>query len=260
MSSASPVSSAAGSVVGSVVTVLEDDDGRPLLDVAAALATLLGCGSRQVRVPPGEPAQQADAVAALLGEDDVAVVSADGPTSVCWELMRRAPAALVVLPPDPRVPRHVTEVLLPLDGAPDTAAAVAPMAQRLVDAGAHLRAMHVFDAGTAPAFWDQAAHSHEHWTEEFLLRNLPAAVELDLRRGRTCDEVVAEAERAGADLVMIGWAQDLGEGRARTVRRALDSGHVPVLLLPVPHRSDPGPSSAVVGPSTLDPVGDDRTG
>ncbi|WP_148616509.1 universal stress protein [Nocardioides rubriscoriae] len=236
-----------------VVAVLEQDDDPQVLAMAATMATLLGCGSRQTTVPSGTDRDgRSDAITAALRDDDLAVLHAGGPESVCWDVIRRVTTPVMVLPQHPRVPARVTEVLLPLDGAPGTAAAVAAMAQRLVGAGVHVTAMHVFDAATAPAFWDQAAHSYEHWTEEFLLRNLPWAVELDLRRGRSCDEVVTRAEHSDADLLMVGWGQDLGGGRAQTVLQALTAGHVPLLLLPVTPQ-DLRPQSEDLAPSTTPP-------
>ncbi len=140
----------------------------------------------------------------------------------------------------------VSRVLLPLDGSTETASAVADMARRAVAAGASVAAVHVFDAANAPAFWDQAAHGHTSWSREFLDRHHLDGVELDLRRGRPAEEVLAGAEQWGADLIVMAWDHDLGAGHARTVRRAVTQGTVPVLLVsadPGPRPDDPGPSA-----------------
>jgi len=244
-----------------VVAVLEHDGDDKVVVSAEALATLLGAGTRLFRVPEGEGQARADAVVTALGGDvEAAVLSAQVPKPVCWQVMQRVSTPLLVVPQhSAHVSTSISEVLLPLDGTQETAAGVALMTKRVVDAGARVLAMHVFDATTVPAFWDQAAHSHEHWTEEFLLRNLPSAVDLDLChlcRGRTPEEVVAEAQRAGVDLIMIGWAQNLGEGRAQTVRHALTDGSVPVLLVP----TRPGLSQSTEGPFALDSPAADEAG
>lgn len=241
-----------------VLAVLEHDGDEKVLAGAEALAALLGASVRRLDVRDEDEAGRTEAVVtALRGDLVAAVLSAQGRVPVCWRVIERVPIPLLVIPEhNARVAASFSEALLPLDGTPETATGVAAMAGRLVDAGVHVLAMHVFDASTVPAFWDQAAHSHEHWTEEFLLKNLPAAVDLDLSRGATPEQVVATARRIAADLVMIGWAQDLGQGRALTVRHALTEGSVPVLLLPV--RSAPRPDPTA--PSTLDVTGSPDAG
>jgi hypothetical protein len=42
---------------------------------------------------------------------------------------------------------------------------------------------------------------------------------------------VAEAERA--DMIALGWSQQLDPGRARTIRRAVLDAVVPVMLVPM---------------------------
>lgn len=239
-----------------VLAVLERGGDDNLIVVAGALATLLGATARAFRAPDGEPQTRIDAVMTELGGDVVAaVLSAQVPEPLCWEVMQRARIPLLVVPKHAELVREqITTVLLPLDGAPETAESVAPLAARFADAHSRVLIVHVFDEATVPAFWDQAAHSQKHWADEFLLRNLPSADDLRLRRGHTPEEVVIEAQRAGADLIVIGWGQDLGAGRARTVRGALLTGSVPVLLVP----TKTGPPRPGKGPSTLDSVSTKR--
>jgi hypothetical protein len=215
-----------------VVAVLERPDDQQVLEAARALADLLGTGTRALQVPDA-PDRLALVLDELTGSDvEAAVLSARVGDALCWDVVQRASKPLLVVPEDSdRVTSSISMVLLPLDGTQANAAGVAEMAGRLTRAGTHVLAMHVFDASTVPAFWDQAAHSGKHWTAEFLRRNLPDAVELDLRRGRTTEEVLAEARRTGVDLLMIGWGQSFEGGRAVTVRQALTQGVVPVLLV-----------------------------
>jgi nucleotide-binding universal stress UspA family protein len=148
---------------------------------------------------------------------------------------------------------RLARVLLPLDGAPGTAAGVARLVGSALAGGAEVVALHVFEPATVPAFWDHAGHTDVEWSHEFLRRNLPREVRLDLRRGDPAHEVLAEVEREDADLVLVGWGQDLAAGRAATVREALSECPVPVLLVRRELRSR-GPGTFAdhgTGPSTL---------
>lgn len=225
-----------------VTAVLErEDEPRPpisadrqVLAAADAIAHLLAIDTQRLSVPPGPASVRSGVVLKALAAEEVAAaaMSAKGPEPVCWDVITQIAIPVVVVPRGSKhMMRKISRVLLPMDGTAATAAGVADLAQRALDAGAAVVAMHVFDAGTVPAFWDQAAYSHQEWTREFVRRNLPDAVELDLRSGRPAEEVLAEAERAGVDLIVLGWGQNLSAGRAATVRHALTHGRVPVLLV-----------------------------
>jgi hypothetical protein len=239
--------------VDDVLAVLEDPHDDDVRATARALADLVSAGTRSFDVPEGAPADRVAAVVAALGRDVVAAVLSDRRSSpLCWTVVQRTGTPVLVLPrAGTGAPAGITRVLLPLDGSPGTAAGVAPWARWVLAGGARLLPVHVFDPDTVPAFWDQAAHSGEHWTEEFLRRNLPAAADLDLCRGATPEQVVATARRERADLVLIGWGGDLAEGRAATVRHLLTRGTAPVLLVP----TGAGPSRPSRGPSALDRAG-----
>jgi nucleotide-binding universal stress UspA family protein len=226
-----------------VTAVLERDDelrpvsvDRQVVAAAEALAHLLGADTLRLRVPPGPSSDRAGAVLEALAEEEVAgsAMSARGPEPICWDVITQIATPVIVVPRNSnQVMRGVSHVLLPMDGTQATAAGVADMAQRALDAGATVVGVHVFDTGNIPAFWDQAAYSHQEWTREFARRHLPEAVELDLRSGRPAEEVLAHAEQDGVDLIIIGWGQDLSVGRAATVRHALTHGHTPVVLVPI---------------------------
>jgi hypothetical protein len=233
-----------------LVAVVEDGVDEQVLAAAHALGATLDVAS--VVLHPGADHPVADVLRALA-DDGVAgaALSAHGERPVLWEVVTRARVPLLVVPRDvPGTMRSVGRVLLPLDGSALTAAAVAPMTRALLAGGAEIVAVHVFDPSTAPAFWDQPAHSHRTWTEEFLRRHDLDGVRLDLRRGGPVAEVLATVDRSGADLVLLGWGQDLGGGHAAVVREALLAATVPVLLV----GTGPGtPSGPDVGPSALAP-------
>jgi nucleotide-binding universal stress UspA family protein len=226
-----------------VTAVLERDDelrpvsvDRQVVAAAEALARLLGVGTLRLHVPPGPEPDRAAVVLEALADEDVAgaAMSAKGPEPICWDVITQVATPVIVMPRNSKpMTRGVSRVLLPMDGTPATAAGVADMARHALDSGATVLGVHVFDSGNIPAFWDQAAHTHQEWTREFARRHLPEAVELDLRTGRPAEEVLAHAEQDGVDLIVIGWGQDLSVGRAATVRHALTHGHVPVVLVPI---------------------------
>lgn len=252
-----------------VTAVLERDDeslpaslDRQVVAAAEAIAHLLRAEARPLRLPSRPAVDRAGLVLEALAADDVAaaVLSAKGPEPLCWDVITQIAKPVVVVPRSSRrTMRRISRVLLPLDGTHTSAASVADLAQRAVDAGATVIATHVFDAGTVPAFWDQAAHSGKEWTREFALRHLPDAVTLDLRSGRPADEVLAQAEQDGVDLIIIGWGQNLSAGRAETVRHALTNGQAPVLLVsnaqerpPLSPEGDLLPSPRARGPASID--------
>lgn len=215
-----------------LIAVLEGSDDQQVVAAGRAVADLLGVDARQLLAGPGSVAVRTGRVLGALGGPDVAGAALSAAGSVCWDVVTRVAVPVVV------VPRRctwdmqaVSHVLLPLDGSVESAVSVAALAQRAVDAGADVTAVHVFEPSTVPAFWDQAAHSGRAWTREFLRRNLPRAVHLDLSRGRPADEVLAAARRTGTDLVVLGWRQQLDGDRAATVRQALGDGGPPVLLV-----------------------------
>jgi len=217
-----------------VIAVLTGDDDNAVRGTAGALAHLLGVGVRSLRPLKGDRVDRIDALATALGRPDVeaGALRIDAPEDLCWDLLPRIEAPLLILPVHPgSTAGPLTRVLVPLDGCEETAAGLGGIADRLVSGGAELVAVHVFVPDTVPAFWDQAAHSHEPWRAEFLRRNLPTARDLGLRRGEPAAEVREEVAASGVDMLLMGWSQNLSEGHAGIVREALTRGSVPVLLV-----------------------------
>lgn len=212
--------------------------------VANALAPLLRAHVKQTRVDRAAPMEGEAQLVAAVQEPAVAaaVVTVDEePDAACWQIMRAATRPVVAVPRGATRPdAAILRVLVPLDGTATTAVAVRGPAERLQDGGAELVAVHVFDPTTVPSFSDQAAHHPRPWKEEFLRRAQVPVRGLDIRVGDTAPEVLAAAASSHADLILLAWGQDLDEGRARTVRDVLLTGDVPVMLVPVVHRTAPG--------------------
>ncbi|MGN6610571.1 MAG: universal stress protein [Angustibacter sp.] len=235
-----------------VVAAVADGARRgALVDVAAAVATLMRARVREVEVPAGPPERTARAVLEALERRDVlvGVVPADAdPRAASWRIMREATKPLVLLPPDlPAGQPSIGRVLVPLDGSRECAHAVEHTVELCRRAGVDLVVLHVFGPATTPPYWDQDAHALKTWSEEFLTRHVTApGVRLEVRVGQPEQNVVEVAEGLGADLIALGWSQRLDGGRARTVRRAVVEARVPVMLVPVT-ADDPSGRSPLPG-------------
>jgi universal stress protein family protein len=229
------------------VTGTADFDDQ-VIGTAAVVGELVDAGVHRVNIA-GEPDAEHAAARALreLGEPAVAVavLPGDEPNGPIWRRVIQTSVKPVILVPAamrgkrPRLRR----VLLPLDGTPQAAAAVAESTGQFARAGVDLVALHVFDADTVPRFWNHLAHGHHAWTQEFLARNCARpGVRLELRSGAAGDHVLEVALRERADLIVLGWSQRLDEGRAGTVSQAIAAALVPVMLVPVaPAPRDVGP-------------------
>jgi hypothetical protein len=235
-----------------LVAVVDRPESRGRLEVVAgAVAELLGDRVRSVVLAPSEPDPVAKLVE-LLGEEQVDAVVLSGSVSdaTLWQFLWAAPKPVVVVPPGARHPAAaIRTVLLPMDGSTESATAVASVIERLAT-GTRVTATHVFADDRVPVFWDQIAHAPRAWAEEFVRRHLPPGTTVNLRRGEPAEEVLAEADQCAADLIILGWKQQAGYGRAPLVHSAL-RGCVPVLLVAVGSSARP----AVPGLSAL-PAGD----
>jgi hypothetical protein len=106
-------------------------------------------------------------------------------------------------------------------------------------------ALHVFEEEQLPAFTDQPQHEWREWAREFICRYCrwySGTLRLETRVGRVRDLVPRVAEEVAADLVALGWSQELGPGHAPIVRDVLARCRLPVLLVPVE-----GPASTAIG-------------
>ena len=236
---------------------------RPVLATSRALAFLLGAEVEALYVEgDGDPVPTKEAEAAGLdlrtepgpvlerlievgAEDDVValVLGARGTPLVRRPLGSTAlavatslPKPLVIVPPDAREPKKLRRILVPLEES--VSASVAPRVVFELAEAAELEviALHVFDEESIPSFTDQPQHEGPAWAEEFLARYCPSGlgtVRLEVRVGKTEDLVPLVAEETGADLVALGWAQELAHGRAPVVRSALGRSRIPILLVPV---------------------------
>jgi hypothetical protein len=117
-------------------------------------------------------------------------------------------------------------VLVPLEGT--TSSSLAPRSIIELAAGRDVEviALHV----------DGVEEDDEGWTREFLARYCPwgiGNVRLEWRAGPREELVPLVAEESHSDLIVLGWAQQLSDGRAPVVRAALERSKIPVMLVPV---------------------------
>jgi len=173
-------------------------------------------------------------VSELGGRDVGGIVLAAGgePSALWWSLAPELSTPVVLLPPGVRDPgRAVRRALVPLDGSRATTNQVADLVTRLETHGVTVRLLHVFDDTTVPGFWDQAGHAGRLWEAEFRERHGVSDRDLVLLRGSGPRQIVGEADRWGADLVVLGWKGRLAGDSAAVVRRAVLRGRAPVMLV-----------------------------
>jgi nucleotide-binding universal stress UspA family protein len=156
--------------------------------------------------------------------------------AVALELATTLPKPVAVVPVEAPHPGRLARILVPLEGTRSTSLAPMRTIELARDAGLEIVVVHVFDAASLPLFSDQPQHETAAWTSEFLARYAPCPpedVRLESRVGDPVEEIVLVAQEIDADLLALGWSQDLAGGRAPIVRAALETAKLPVLLIPV---------------------------
>jgi len=250
-----------------ILAAVDDSDAAPqVLATARTLAEQLGGTVRAVHVrepvaPTGTTAGWAaegagialeeldgDPIEAVVGavtapDVDLVVVGArgspEGPRPcghVALAVAERADKPVLVVPPDgAREPSEpIRRAVVPLEGSPESSAAVTDALRALTEAGVEVMAVHVFDAETVPRFWDQGSYAEESFAAEFAARWCDdPTMPVRLRRGPPGAAVLDVAEAEEADVIALGWSQDLSPGRAAVVHAVLERACIPVLLVPV---------------------------
>jgi hypothetical protein len=224
---------------------------NPVLVMARALARAHGHGVQAIHVV-GEGAQAAvDAARAagvplLVSEGPVVdrlvdasndpevaalVIGARGMTgsgnplgSTALAVVTSITTPVVIVPPVANVASRVRRVLVPLDAE---SAALEPHALvQLADAS---------EVEVTVLDVDGVAGDEES-SRQLLERYCPwgiGRVRLERRTGARDEVVVAAATEDQVDLVALGWARQLSDGRAPTVLAALERAKIPVMLIPV---------------------------
>ncbi|MBI1845006.1 MAG: universal stress protein [Actinobacteria bacterium] len=246
-----------------LIAAIDDSPvAQPVLDTALVIGNLLGLDIEVVHVTnrgglsasgaaraAGLPMQQlkgnaVDALVEALDDPDVAigVVGARGHAGgphpaghATLSMVQRTGTPLVVVPPELCRPasQRMTRILVPLDGSPDTTAAVQSVVTGFSESGVEVVALHVFTRETVPRFIDQTQHGLDAWADEFTARHEIGCPRLVTRSGSPGQAVIGLAVAEDVDLIVIGWSRDLSPGRAQVVAEVLAQSCVPVLLVPV---------------------------
>jgi len=152
---------------------------------------------------------------------------------VALALAKETAIPMIVVPPE-AANHAVDRILIGLDRDGDSEIVLA-LAERLspIDPP-DIVAVHVIGPDALPPFGDDPAFEAEVWARELLRQasnRAAARVHLDLRVGDPAVQVCEAVRDLHADLVVLAWHHDLGGGRARIVRRVLETVRVPLVLL-----------------------------
>jgi nucleotide-binding universal stress UspA family protein len=205
---------------------------------ARAAATAAGVSLRSTAAPviPAllEAARPPEVAAVVLGTRGVGAWSHRA-GHVALELAGSLPKPLMVVPPDAPARVALRRILVPLDGRRRTEAALAEVMTLPARHPVEIVVLHVHDRDSVPLFSDQRHHEAEAWTEEFLRRHCPEPqqVAFELRIGIPGEHVLRVAKDTHADVIALGWSQDLDPGHAAVVREVLERSTIPALLIPI---------------------------
>jgi nucleotide-binding universal stress UspA family protein len=209
-------------------------------------------------VEVGEPADRLIAMG-NAHPDSFLVLGADGDVTEngtgLGELARRtlaaSPTATIVVGHRATAPDRLTRILLPLDGTPSTARAIAPVGELAREAHASLDIVFVGSSGPsaptspapdapgtmrAPQYVDQAHHEWATFSEEFSHRFLRALghvppdvpTNMFVRAGDPATEILGTARELASNLIVLVWQGGLG---APADVRTLRDAPCPVLVL-----------------------------
>lgn len=157
----------------------------------------------------------------------------------------RAPVLLVPPGATPRLER----ILLPLDGTPSTASALAPAGELARDLGASLDILLVGEAHhgpqtergamSPPQYVDQPQHEWPAFSDEFLHRFLTAIghcppevpTQFHLGAGDPADEILRYAGDLASHLTVLVWHGHLEDQHGSVFRKVIERASWPVLVL-----------------------------
>lgn len=203
---------------------------------ARALAQTAGVALQELTGSPVETivgaASAADVVALVIGARGAEDERTAGDTALAVITRVRRPVVVVPLGGPPRTRLH--RILAPLEGTASSSAAIGQLVGLADRAGLELVVLHVHAAAAVPAFQDQPHHTIAAWEHEFAARYVDHGGRRRIVQhvGAAAGQVVPTAHEVRADLIALGWGQDLSAGRAQVIRQTLARSDLPVLLLP----------------------------
>jgi nucleotide-binding universal stress UspA family protein len=225
-----------------ILALIDDSPTSPaVMRNATVLGQLLDLQVQPIRAAGPDPADRllaaltrSDVAFAVLGSRSVQA-KPEAAGHIAQAVLTASPVPLVVIPPTGvDLPTDGLRILVPLDGDPDTDAAVVDVANTFVGSGAVVSGVHVFDSTSLPPFIE-SAEDVAVLAEQFFADHLPHhEVTTELRIGQPGTEILGMVESAGIDAVLIAWRQELTPGKADTVQHLLRHGAIPLILVPIP--------------------------
>lgn len=209
-----------------VAAVTGADHSSSVRAFAQRLADALRVGLHLVEMPEGEPAVP---TLGTLAADPATLAVVLGPGGTAFTLVQRGTTPVVVVPAGLLPQAPLARVLVVVD-RPE--AVDSPLLTFLAAAGIEVVALHVFEPGNAPPYWDQPHHEVVAWGEEFGARVGSAVSTVITRSGRPGEHMVDAAVDEGVDLLLIPWHQDSGAGGSALVRASVEHTPMPVMLMP----------------------------
>ncbi len=197
-------------------------------------------GDAPLRIVEGDVSERLVAEASATGV--VAVVVGSSRTvggarpagHVTLDVIGKMHRPVVVVPPVTSAAFELHTVLVPVQGKP--ARALEEVIRLAENPKLQLVILRLLDEWSIPAFEDQPYYDVETWAEEFLARWVPGASSdtvMEVRIGAPEELILTVAREVTADMVAIGWRQDVGTERSPVVRTALERSPIPVVLLPL---------------------------
>jgi nucleotide-binding universal stress UspA family protein len=218
-----------GARVEAIHVVGEGAEAAEKATIAAGVPLRLGQGPVVERLV--EAGRVDDVVAMVIGARGT--IGSDhvlGSTSLAVVTSLETP--VVVVPPAAEVAPRIRRVLVPLEGTMSSSLAPRSIIELAGGSEVEVVVLHV----------DGPDDDDERWTRQFLARFCPwglGNVRMERRAGRRDDVLPLVADELQADLIVLGWAQQLSHGRAPVVRATLERSKIPVMLIPVSVEGEP---------------------
>ncbi len=142
------------------------------------------------------------------------------------------------------------KTLIPLNGAPNSAQALAPAINILAKINAEIDLLHITshevelprEEGSfiAPYYTDYPQHEWASWAKEFLKRFCPILQErnhiktnLSVSHGNPADEILNFARANKNDFIAVAWHGTFSHLRASTLRKILSECPCPIMMIKI---------------------------
>jgi hypothetical protein len=239
-----PVATRASLVTGapakpSHVLVATDHTGAEsaVLDVAQELARRLHIPLRLCHISKVTAAVEQTSALAVVGAPQPHHLEHGRTSGAAFVIAHRVSSPALFVPHSVRAWGGPRRVLVPLDGAIETAVGSSMALIGLSSPETVATTMHVFDENTMPVFWDNPFYDTQSWSSEFRARFVDRFFNNGFALGTglagPVEQILEVAANEDVDMIVIVWSQ----------RRLQDSPHgvavellvqspVPVLLVP----------------------------